>query len=196
MLKAAIKPVIKGALAGGLIMFLWYCISWMALPFHENTLTKVPNDSQLQQVLEQSDFGREALMLGCTEDMSDNYKHNGALIFHTPLKQRQPMSDMMIFGAVVDLVTAGILTLLVIMTVGSRSCFCQYSFCMLVGILAAILAYLPSVNWWGMPWNFAITGMMDIIVSFTLAGVAIVQIVRRCYVPELAQCEMKNSESE
>ena len=50
-----IKSVIKGAIGGGLVAFLWLSISWMVLPWHHSTMHNFPKaaEADVQQLLEQ-----------------------------------------------------------------------------------------------------------------------------------------------
>ncbi len=42
----------KGAVAGGLIVFAWSAVSWMALPFHDKTISSFGDPAALVNILE------------------------------------------------------------------------------------------------------------------------------------------------
>jgi len=46
-----IGKLIKGALIGGLIYFIWTIVSWVALPWHKLYLSKVPNEANVSIML-------------------------------------------------------------------------------------------------------------------------------------------------
>ena len=42
------KSIVKGAIFGGIILFVWYMISWMALPWHKSTMNVFKNSSEVE----------------------------------------------------------------------------------------------------------------------------------------------------
>lgn len=42
-----IKKLVLGAVVGGIIVFAWGAVSWMALPWHEATLQRFSNEAQI-----------------------------------------------------------------------------------------------------------------------------------------------------
>ncbi len=52
------KSLWKGALFGGLALFVWSTISWMVLPWHNATLNTFTNEDEVARVLKANASGR------------------------------------------------------------------------------------------------------------------------------------------
>ncbi len=49
-----IRPAAKGALAGGLVLFVWGIVYWMALPWHEGVFGQFQDEDAVASVLTQN----------------------------------------------------------------------------------------------------------------------------------------------
>ena len=45
------KTLLKSAVIGGLIVFIWGLFSWMVFPWHQSCLNKFSNESEVADVL-------------------------------------------------------------------------------------------------------------------------------------------------
>src|SRR5437867_3373384 len=49
-----IKRIVLGAVASGVVMFIWSALAWMVLPLHTSTVRDVPNEDALGAVIREN----------------------------------------------------------------------------------------------------------------------------------------------
>ncbi len=176
------KDILLTGLLGGLSLFVWGMISWMALPFHTQTLRPMPNEEAISALLSESITESGAYMLpGYSGDMTEEAetawfeKHrNGPLvplmIFHPD--GREPMSPMVfMWGLLVD-----ILAVLFFATSISRGAGNQRSVkqTMLMGaafgVIICLVAPVTYMIWAYWPAGYALTLGLDYLVGWTAVG--------------------------
>ncbi len=186
-----LKPIIKGAVLGGLVIFVWGMISWMVLPFHNNSIHFLDHDSvivkNVQELVQADNTISDQLIISPKrDDMESAMQRDMLFITHRPANKRIPFPVQLGLELMMDIFWAGMLTWLVIQTVGSKNCACQYSFCTTIGIMTAVVTSLVPSLWWGFPMQHVMLSAIDSVVIAMLSGIVIVQVVRRCYEPEQA----------
>lgn len=157
----------KGAIAGGLIVFIWSSVSWMALPFHEKSIVALP----------------EAAKTSITENIS----RTGVYILHNdPAADRSApfvflsfneggwssMGAMMFAGLLLFSMGAFFWTWILGKIPGltmKSSALYGVMFGLSVGVLGAGSNWV----WWKFPSGFTLLYVLDDVIAWTIASVVI-----------------------
>ena len=177
--------LIKGTVLGGLVLFVWGAISWMALPFHGNVLQGFANEDAVLQaitahaprsgvyLLPNTEGGGEAAQQAAQERMQ---KGPGVLaaIRVGPMGS---MASYMLSGLLIQMAAAlvgtGLLLRARLETYGARVVFLAVT-----GLLIGIAGHLPQWNWWHFSTGYTLLEMADLVISWTLAGLVIGKVAR------------------
>lgn len=176
------KPVI-GILIGSAVLFLWGAISWMVLPFHNQTIKKLPEEQlisdTLKTVVEEPglyffpghDNGNEVDRAAWAE----KYKRGPVGVISFSPTGKTPMdAKNFIFEIVSDVVIAAIGMLLLLLTRDRvKSLFPRALLVALLGVIAAISGHAMYWNWMHFPGGFIFVNAADTVFSFFLLGFAL-----------------------
>jgi hypothetical protein len=166
------KKVLLGALVGGVVVFVWGMISWMVLPFHGKAMRPLAADTPLAQALQQieepgfyvyPDWNESA---GDVEDIAQ--RPFMAASIH-PRGMGVSMGVHMLRGFVIQVVAAGLLSLILLQVGGSGG----LRLVLLIAVFASVVGFLPTWNWWGTPLAVALLDCADVWIGWLLAGLAI-----------------------
>jgi hypothetical protein len=179
-------PWLKGTLLGGVILFAWSAVSWMALPLHERSLLGLSNEPEVETAIlaGAAESGmylipHAALEEGAGEPSAEDQAAAQERMMQGPVVlasvRREPSEGMAVLMGrqlVIFLIGAGLATALVLATRPMR-----YSrrvlFVAAIGLTIAVVGHLPQANWWGFSAAYTLAEMVDAIIGFTLAGLAI-----------------------
>lgn len=174
---------LKGALIGGLVMFVYLAVSWMVLPWHKNTMQSFKNNNAVASVLAANADKSGIYILSQTQQKVPKSKKT----VDAPSK---PYAFVSVLSSGVDtgrmrasltatlllcLFNAALLTGL--LKRGSCCGGCPIMFSASLGLLIGAAGHLPGLIWYHFPLNFTLLGMVDDVLAFTLAGAAISKLV-------------------
>ncbi len=184
------KKVFLGGLVGGIILFLWSFLAWVILPLHSPTLHEIPNE----------DAVISALNLALPAHAVYTFPHNpgtsageaaqnawaekvkrgpGGMIIYSPSGADPMMAGQMVGGVIIDILSALIVAwLLTRSTALTASYLSRVAFCGMFAIFAAFFDYLTMWNWMGFPADFTTALIVDGLIAWLLAGLAIAAIVK------------------
>jgi hypothetical protein len=167
-------------IAGAFILFGWNAISWMALPFHGNTLQSIP----------ESAFDSELLEDNLPKDGVYHYpglpKENTPSEFKALEKKLKegPRITLMVFkkgsteffdpksfalNFVFNLLTVLIL-LTVVQQLTNKSLRKILLTLLSIGLIVALTSDLPQMNWYMFPLEYTLVNVFDHLISFLLLG--------------------------
>lgn len=179
------SAVVKGTVLGGIILFAWGAISWMALPWRESTILPFTNESGLAQVivagaprsgmymLPSAHRGDNAAQAAAQEQMM-----KGPMVFASVrLGPMGSMGGLMATQVAIQLASALLATILLLharpMAYGGRVLF-------VVGIALAVgvAGHLPEWNWWSFSAGYTMLDIADLVIGWGLAGLVIAKVAR------------------
>jgi hypothetical protein len=159
---------------GGVVMFAWFMISWMALPWHKADLMSFKDEKAVAAALTANAPESGTYVLPYTNMGQAAQKTGKPFAFVSVfapgvnVKEQMPMTMGEDFG--LCLFMAALLScLLKKKTDGS----CPVAFSAKAGLLAGAAAYAPMYIWYHFPLNFVLGGLADDVIAFALAGAAI-----------------------
>lgn len=180
------KALLKGGIFGGIILYIWMMISWMALPWHCPTFEKFANEEAVTAAImaNSSKSGIYLLPNFCadTKEMKNRSEslRKGPFVFSSIRRDGVNMSSPRpyITAFIVYLIGAFIVTHLLSHT-RNLSYWHGVWFVTLIGILVGLLSSAPNWNWWGFSFQFTLVQFLDWVIGWFLAGLAISAVVRR-----------------
>ena len=180
------KVLIKGALIGGLVAFIWMNISWMVLPWHQMTISTLPNDAPIAESLKNNVTESGLYILPWTADHTKeamveiNQKMEKGpyayMVLH-PNGLKINMIKMMLFGLLFNIVIAFMLTFLLMKTKG-LSYIQKVGFVKMAAIAGALVIVVPNLIWWHFPLAYTLVTIVDTAFTWGFAGLAIGKIVK------------------
>jgi hypothetical protein len=180
------KALIKGALWGGIVVFIWGFISWGLIPWHAMAFKKFHNQGAISLLIRES-APSSGIYLLPDPMAAKNAKEKaeirqdmkkGPFIFASVRLEGCSMSVLKFVGSLImDLVVAFFITWLLLHTKGMNYGK-KVGFVTMVGLIAAILGHFPAWNWWGFPGSFVLVGMVDVVIGWFLAGLVMARFAR------------------
>jgi hypothetical protein len=166
--------LIKGALVGGIVMFIYMWASWSFVPMHKATTVsfqqeiaaEAPATDMADAVSKGAEKAMKAVKAAVDKVKSDTTDEDAE-----KMAAKKKMQKQLGLTFLLSLFNALLLTSLL-----KKSCYgggCPVKFSMTVGLLVGAVSYLPSLIWYGAPLNYTLLGMADNLIAFTLAGAVI-----------------------
>jgi len=181
--KNDLKTLIRGAVIGGVIYFVWTNISWMALGWHNAYKKPVPNESAVAEVI-RSEFPEEGLYFipwhdkdGDPEVLQQKMETGPfAFMMIQPKGMSFNMGAFMGRSFLLNCLMAMLATWLLLHTSGLS--FCQkVGFVIGVGLCGSSWMVFANWNWWGYPNTYLIVNILDLIAAWTLVGLGLSKFV-------------------
>jgi len=180
------KTLVKGAIIGGLVAFIWTNISWMVLPWHGMTLSTLQNEVPIAESLK-SNVAESGLYIlpWSMEHTPEEYEkinkkmEEGPYAFMVvhPNGFKKSMPKMMFFGLFFNIVIAFILTYLLTKTQG-LTYIQKVGFVKMAAVAGALVILVPNQIWWQFPMGYTLVTFVDTALTWGFAGLAIGKIVK------------------
>jgi len=189
-----VRVILAGVLSG-LAVFVWGVLSWLVLPLHVNALQNLPHpqgaaEAFLGALPEAGAYHYPGMPTGVDGGPPTNEQMNAAfermrngphvalMIVHPDGAEPMPARNF-ILGFVLN-VLAGLLvaTLLACHVERLRTFGQRFLFVCTFGAFVLAFHYLHQWLWWGLPLDFALATIVDIVVGTVLIAVIVAALVR------------------
>lgn len=161
------------SLVAGLVLFVWGFISWAVLPWHMMVANKFTNEAAVSQVLKDNSPQTGVYYLPFSEkDHGPNQV--GAFANVLPQGTEMNMGKQMSIGLITQITSAFLVLSLVSMTSG-LTYWGKVGFFSLTGLTIGFVSHAPYWNWFGFPAPYVGVTILDILIGWTLAGLAVAQ---------------------
>lgn len=176
------KGLIKGSIFGGIIVFVWMMISWMVLPWHCWYVNSFKDGAAVSAVIsEQTTVDGVYVFPGhCEGEKNMDAMKKGPVIFASVQKFGFDVASPKpyVLSFLIQLVGAFLVTLIVMRS--SLSHFWgRVGLAGLLGLTVGVLGIFPAWNWWGFSLGYVLVETCDMIIAWTLAGLAIAAVTKR-----------------
>ncbi len=185
------KKLIRSAILGGIVVFLWGVVSWMILPWHQASIKQFQNESTVAQVILENapeegvyvlpnmftfDRGEASEMAQQKVEEGRERMTRGPVMFAaiSPLGVDPNMVGSLFISVIISIVGAGLIAWVV--TQIKTGFWGRVGYVTLLGFLVGFLGLLPSWNWWHFPFGYIAVGIMDLLIAWFLAGLIIAKI--------------------
>jgi len=186
-----ILPILLAALAGGVAIFIWGAISWMALPWHHASFSKFENEDAIATAVLAS-APKTGLYLmpspGCgdakdpaakkaAQEAAMERMKKGPRVFAVIHREGfTSMAPYMVKGFVVGVVVSALLAYLLTKT-AIQADWKRALFVDLTALAGVMAARLNDWNWHGFPNRYTVLHLVDATIGWGLAGWAITAVL-------------------
>jgi hypothetical protein len=188
-----LKPLLLGAVLGGITAFLWSFISWSVLPWHEKQLRSFQNEDEVIAVISAHvpQSGNYLLPTGPSqEDLTADQKkaaeeirtqkmQKGPLVFAAIRKEGFGSFPKVLLTQLLCQIFAALLLTWMLLQTTSLSYARRVAFLGVAGLAASVIADLPNWNWWSFSGAYTVVNLIDYTLTWLLAGLVIAKVAKR-----------------
>ena len=174
------KKIILTIVLGTLALFIWNAISWMALPFHTNTLNEMPVEAMDLEVLKNG-LPKDGIYhypgppeTGTAEEMAEIESKLEAgpritfmMVKRGPTVFFDPAS--FIKSLLINLLTC-MAFIYVLRKIGIKSISQVLTVSVVVALIVSLASDIQLMNWYLFPTDYTMANVVDHVVAFTLMG--------------------------
>jgi hypothetical protein len=183
------KKILIGGVVGGIIVYIWSALAWVAIPVHKSSLHSIPNEDVVINAMRSTmKDGGVYIFPGMPEGSdqaaatawAQKYQQGPiGMIMYSPAGSNTMMPSQLIFGLIVDIL-AGILGawFLSRSTAVASSYMARVSYFGMLGIFVALVTHITHLIWLGFPWDYTAAMIADSIIGWLLGGLGIGAIVK------------------
>lgn len=169
------NKIFKCGLIGAVVLFAWGWISWGILPWHKSQFKAFTNETSVKDAIinNAGDSGIYTI-----PSMDKCGKEKGPFIFASIKRDYScSMGGSLISIFIMKFVAACVVTWLLLQTkFDSKK---SVIFITVIGFLIPFTALLPNVIWMGFPPMYAVTNILDSMIGWFFAGLAISKFARK-----------------
>ena len=187
--------MIFAAILGGIIFFAWNSVSWMVLPWHQQTISHFDNDQVVMEALSAnanpekggiyllpkmdhktkgSNLDEASAEIERTE--SEKSLKPFAFISYKPQGSGRSMEDSMKF-ALINSIFVSILIVILLSGTSDLGYLSRVFFIVMIGFVGALLGHVPNWIWWGFDGGYTLVMIADTLIGWFLAGLGIAALV-------------------
>jgi hypothetical protein len=185
-----LTSVLLAALVGGVVVFVWGAISWMALPWHHATYSHFTDEEAVVRALESNAPATGVYGIpqgdcrGLTPEekkakqaaMMERMKRGPMVLAVVVRKGMSSMAPHMVRGFVIGVVVSGLLAWLLTRS-ASVGLLDRALFVALSALAGTLAVRLNEWNWHGFPARYTVVNILDGFVGWFLAGLAIAAVL-------------------
>ena len=168
-----IKSIIKGAVGGGLVAFLWLSISWMVLPWHQHTMHTFPQaaEAKVQALLAQQ-ASASGVYTVPRQDGEQSESELFAFMAITKSGMQNKMAQQLVTALLFYMLIAGLLSY-VLYRSNITGLVRRVSLVKLAGVAGASLILFNNWNWFGFDDMYILVDFIDTGITFGLMGLVL-----------------------
>lgn len=177
------SAIVIAAALGGLVLFVWYAVAWMALPHHRDDYRSCPDKEVVERAVGTLPPQDAFYVLPHMKDYPGGMK-DPAL---AERMQSAPSALLMVFppgppmsGAtfgrsfLLNLLEAfGLAVLVACIGDGVEGMLSRMTICSATALFVAVASQFSMANWRAAPWRFAWTSAFDKVTGYALVGVVL-----------------------
>ncbi len=157
--------ILIGGIVGGLVLFAWSAVSWMVLPWHNNTFRTFTHEQSVEAILTADAPTAGIYIL--------KNKPSAFLVFNP--QGYGPMKFKLMYDLLFDMLSAALVSYIVLRLKKSNY-FSRLIVILVFALAVGILWHLSNWNWWGFSASFTLIGIADLIIGWFLAGLVLAKI--------------------
>lgn len=185
-----IRALVKGAIIGGLIAFIWSIFSWMVLPWHNNLFRSFKSESYVSSIIKDNAPEKGVYLIpymNMKKDQKANYKKHeeatrkGPVVF--AVVSPNGVAPMGAGHFIANLLTQVVGGALVGMILYLSCCYNYFGRVMIVlftGLFAGIITYVPAWTWWNFPCDYITVSILDITLGWLIVGLVLAGVIKPC----------------
>jgi hypothetical protein len=170
------KKLILGGVLGGLVYFVWGFIAWTLIPWHHATLRTFIDGEAVVSAINANTQGRGVYLYPSeSEDQAalEAKMARGPFLFvSVDDRGMASMTRPLVTAILIQILCALLVTWLLLQTSG-LAYGRRVTFVTVLGLVAGLLCFLPSWNWFGFSTGYTVVSILDLTIGSLLAGLAI-----------------------
>ena len=171
------QKLVKGAILGGIVLFVWGVINWTILPWHQMHIMKFQKEESDTNVIRENVMENGIYVLPhMTEREGQNM--DGLFMFASVClaSKHEGMGVPLVKSLILKVILAFIVTWLLLRTRLAYNK--QVGFITVIGVVIALGAAVPPWIWAAFPIGFTLACLFEIIVGWFLAGLVIAKVTK------------------
>ncbi len=179
------KSIIRGAILGAIIVYVWMFISWMVLPWTTSTLKQFKNEEFVGWVLKTNakKSGVYVIPHPKTVEEHGEGEEKSPQVFVSIKRKGINYTGPKVYIAsfIINLIAAGLVSFLLTQVSERMRYGGKLVFVTIFGLTAGVLCYLPGWNWWGYSMCYTLVGIANSVIGWFLAGIVLARVVKSRY---------------
>ena len=170
------SQVIKAAILGGIVLFVWSMVSWMALPWHMKTMHAFKDECAVSCVLKDNVDYKGVYCLPSHFEGKESGQLT-AFVSVVPNPAPMNMKKMMVLAFGIQLIAAFLGAWLLSKTTG-LGYLGRTAFAAVIGLLVGLEGHLSYWNWFGFSARYTAVMVADLLIAWTLAGAVMALVIK------------------
>jgi hypothetical protein len=181
--------VLLGGAVGGLLMFIWSAVAWIALPLHTSTLAAMANEDSVITAMKSGMDRKSVYMFPARQKSGDQAatdvwkkKYNQGpvgIVIYNPAGASDLMLAEMGIGLVDSILTAMLAAWLLSRSTAAKSgFFARVMFCGMLGLFICLAVHVANWNWMMYPVDYTTGRIADSLVGWVIGGIGIAGFVK------------------
>ena len=171
---------IKGGVVAGIVLFVWGFVSWMALPWHKDTLNAFKDEKAVAEVIKVNAVHSGMYFMPMQGMEMAEQKSSLPMVFSSVhLEGVSPSMTKQIITGLIGQILAATLVGWLLLQVSGLNYFQRVGFVVVFAVAASIISYLPNWNWFAFDTNFSLVLVADTLISWFLAGLVLAWICKK-----------------
>lgn len=189
------KNQLLGGIIGGVILFLWGALVWIALPLHTAWMKVPSNETAVLAAMKESmgppgvyylpampareNRTPEEYQALAQEQQRKMEAGPAAMVVFQPNGMPSASAARMLFGLVISFLSAFLASwLLARSTAFNAGYLARVAFCGVLGVFLSVAIHLVNYNWMGYPGDYTVAMIVDAVGGWIVAGLGIAAVVR------------------
>jgi len=172
---------IKGGVLGAIILFIWSFVSWMVLPWHENSIHTFKDETAISQII-QSNASVSGIYFSPSYKAADanTPPPQGPTVFAAVhLEGAQGSMTMPMVISFLTYLVAAFLVAWMLSKMNGSSYFQRVMFVVVFALAAGVVTDVPYWNWFKFDMNYTLIMMADLLVGWFLAGLVMAKVCKK-----------------
>jgi hypothetical protein len=183
------KHILLAGVVGGLLMFIWSAVAWMALPLHTSTIATMAREDSLITSMK-TGMDRKAVYMFPAKPASgdqaalDVWKRKFAqgpigMVVYSPTGTSDLMLAQMGIGLLDSILTAWLAAWLLSRSTAAKSgYFARVMFCGTLGLFICLAVHVANWNWMMYPVDYTTGWVADSLIGWVIGGIGIAGFVK------------------
>lgn len=179
------KKILLASVLGGLTLFVWGAISWMALPFHSQNMHGLSNEDAVVSVLKSGGATTGTYRIpAITPDAMQKMKAGPNAMIQYTAEGVEPSALYYLKGLLIEIIAMWIAVLMLSKISWSLASYGnRVKFMMMIGLLLVVAGRFSDWAFMGNSLGFTLVFAADDLIGWTLAGL----VVAKFTTPKLAK---------
>lgn len=182
------KKLLISALAGGVALFIWGWLAWV-LPIHTGSMRTINNEEAVITAMEMNIEQRGVYVFPgmsaaadqtATDEWTQKYEEGPVgMIIYDPAGSNPMSPAQMIIGLIISILSAFFVSWFLSRSTAAASTYiARVAYCGMLGIFVSVSVHLVNWNWMGFPPDYSIAWIIDTVIGWVVAGLAISAIIK------------------